>query len=600
MSINNDRSQPWSTKTKLLGFGLLVLLTLALRFHHLDYESLFVDEIRQVSYYPHSFSQIVLDAASQQQPPLDYWIGHIAARISSTDFALRIPPALFGTGAIVLLVWVLLPVTGAPTAYFTGLIASLLPFNIYYSQEARPYAIAIFFTLLTLLVLDRALKTTSRVLPNVIMLFLGATAYLYSRAYTPLLVIVSLVFVLFLRFFYLWRAEGALLTVGQKRIIFAVLAFGAAILVCLPVMQGIMKMGQRYAQRVSRPLLETFLSGFSRFSLRPLWEAYLTQADPIGFLLLPLILVSPLFLFLAQWRRSFLLFGVTLLLPVAALLDCYIFPSMSDFPFRPPYPVYMLPLCLFLGSAVYNELWESTRIPAKGGRLWRGALMMWAMAALLLTSHATLAFKETRKHEDWRGLAQYLTQNAGPGQILIFDAVTPHGNWEPVFYGFPRYYQGKSAALPLSKLPTVVGQMLPLRTEPWAVLFVYRNFMLTPGSPYPVMPTPEDVKIELAPISHDPELAAQAFTSFLVVRLKSPSGNTATDSLKLSRLILGHLKEDSSTVHIHLAAGSLARALGEDGRGEEHLNLALKLTPPQHQAAVAQTVEAIRTGLQGK
>jgi 4-amino-4-deoxy-L-arabinose transferase-like glycosyltransferase len=597
MGAPNDPShkRSWSTKAMLFGFGFLVLFTLALRLHHLDYESLFMDEILQVSYYPHSFDQIILNAASQQQPPLDYWIGHIVGWMSSSDFAVRIPAALFGSGTIILLVLLLLPVTNPPTAFFMGLLSSLLPFNIYYSQEARPYSIAIFFTLFTIFALDLAIKNSSRVFPHLFLLFLCATGYLYSRAYTPLVVIVAIVPVLILRFCYLSHAEGILKSPGQKRIIFAILALGTAILVYLPVMQLILQKGQRYAARVSQPMIETLINGFSRFSLRPLWQAYLTQADPIGLILLPLVLISPLFLFLARWRRNFLLFLITLLLPMLSLLDCYIFPAMSDSAFRPPYPVYLLPLCLFLGAAVYYELWERTGILAKGGRFVRRVLVLFAIASLLLIAHSTFAFKETRKHEDWRGLAQYLTKNAGPGQILIFDAVTPHGNWQPVFYGFPRYYQGKSAAVSLSKIPTVARQMLKTRLEPLAVLFVYRNFLLTPGSPYPVMPTPGGAEIDLAPISHDPELATQSFTSFLVVRLKSPTGNSAADTLRLFQLILGHLKEDSSTVHIHLAVASLARVLGEEGLGEDHLNLAVKLAPPEHQAAVAQTAEAIRS-----
>ena len=55
---------------------LLAIMTLFLRLHHLDFESLFMDEIRQVSFYENSINEIIANAASQQQPPLDYWIGH--------------------------------------------------------------------------------------------------------------------------------------------------------------------------------------------------------------------------------------------------------------------------------------------------------------------------------------------------------------------------------------------------------------------------------------------------------------------------------------------------------------------------------------------
>jgi 4-amino-4-deoxy-L-arabinose transferase-like glycosyltransferase len=594
MGIPDDHERPWSTKTVLWGIGFLLLFTLTLRLHHLDHESLFMDEIRQVSYYPHNFEKIIVKAASQQQPPLDYWIGHIVGLISSSDFAVRMPAVVFGSGAVILFVLLLLQVTNPPTAFFTGLVAALLPFNIYYSQQARPYAIAIFFTLLTIFVLDRAIKKTSFPPLDILLLFLCATGYLYSRAYTPLLVIVAIIAVLIIRFLYLWRVESWLKTPEQKRIIFAILALGAAIIVCFPMMKQIIKMGYLYVPRASQPIVEILNTGFSRFSLRPLWEAYLTQADPIGFPLLPLVIVSPVFLLLPRWRKNFLLFSVSLLLPVVSILDCFIFPAVSNSPFRPPYPIYLLPLCLFLGAAIYNELWRRTSIPATSGRLMRWILVLMAIAGMLLITRSTLAFKETTRHEDWRALAQYLSKNAGPDQILIFDAITPYGNWEPVFYGFPRYYHGQSATISLSRIYSIVGLMLKMKLEPLAVLFIYRNVLLTPDSPYPVMPSFADFEIDIAPIRKDPELMTHVFTSFLTVRLKSPTGNSAADTLKLFQRILSHLKENSSTVDIHLAIALLAKAIGETQLIEEHLNLAVKLTPPQQRAAVVQIAEAIR------
>jgi 4-amino-4-deoxy-L-arabinose transferase-like glycosyltransferase len=91
----------------LLAFGV----ALVIRLHHLDNESLWMDELRQVSYYPHSILKIIDDAASQSQPPLDYWIGHLVQFISTGDFAVRLPSALFGAGSVVLLMVLIAPVT---------------------------------------------------------------------------------------------------------------------------------------------------------------------------------------------------------------------------------------------------------------------------------------------------------------------------------------------------------------------------------------------------------------------------------------------------------------------------------------------------------
>ena len=146
----------------LVSLTILFLFALGLRIHHLDFESLWMDELRQVSYYPHTFVNIIYKAATQQQPPLDYWIGHLVVIFSNSDFAVRLPAALFGTGSVILITILVGRVCGWSIALGTGLIAALLPFNLRFSQEARPYAIAIFFLLAVLWSLDRLLSTKNR------------------------------------------------------------------------------------------------------------------------------------------------------------------------------------------------------------------------------------------------------------------------------------------------------------------------------------------------------------------------------------------------------------------------------------------------------
>ena len=70
----------------LIAICFVTLFALFLRLHNLDHESLFMDELRQVSYYGNDFREIVRNAASQQQPPLDYWIGHLVFKISDSDY----------------------------------------------------------------------------------------------------------------------------------------------------------------------------------------------------------------------------------------------------------------------------------------------------------------------------------------------------------------------------------------------------------------------------------------------------------------------------------------------------------------------------------
>ena len=143
---------------KIISILLILSLALILRIHHLDHESLWMDEIRQTSYYANSLTEIIDNAASQSQPPLDYWIGHFVHFMSSTDFAVRLPAAIFGTGSVFLLVMLISQISSWPVACGFGIISALLPFNLYYSQEARPYAIAVFLFLCILWTLNSILS----------------------------------------------------------------------------------------------------------------------------------------------------------------------------------------------------------------------------------------------------------------------------------------------------------------------------------------------------------------------------------------------------------------------------------------------------------
>ncbi|MSR15176.1 MAG: hypothetical protein EXR86_11555 [Gammaproteobacteria bacterium] len=565
---------------------VLAGVALGLRLYHLDHESLFMDELRQVSYYPASIGRIIQLAATQQQPPLDYLLGHFVSLLSYSDFSVRLPAALFGSGSVVLITVLLLPATNPIVAFSTGLIAALLPFNLYFSQYARPYAIAVFFMLLTVLFLDRVIRERGRLFLNLFLLFVSALLFLFSRSYPPPVVVGVLMTILGFQLFSRRGANGA----TRSRVLFAMAALGAVVATYIPVMRIIMATGQRYAPRSTLSLIEIITNGWGRFAWRPLWEAYLTQTEPLGFLLLPTLAMSAWFMLSSRQPRNFALWIVTLLLPLTAISDAYVFPAMSDYPYRTPYPIYILPYCLILAAAGAYLLWHRARLV-------RILLVAWALCCLVLSSQAAVDFRHTRKHEDWKHLIHFLEKTAGPEQLLIFDAIAPPGAWEPAFYGFPRYYHGASSMVPIREILQVAKNLRQMSLEPVAILFVYRNIYLTSASPYPIMPAIGGDEGRLDSVSADPELVTQSFTSFLTVRLKSPSGQCAADTLRLFGLIEARLKSSSSTIDLQLSAGALAFALGHVELAERYLTHAVELAPVGHEKTnTANAAAGIRNG----
>jgi len=122
---------------RLSGLFFLLVVALGLRIHQLDHESLFMDEIQQVSVYPYDFVTLIEKAAIDQQPPLDYWIGHMVYFFSTTDTAVRLPAVLFGIGSVLLLAALIGRHANGVTAFLGGLFLAFLPFHIYFFRRTR-------------------------------------------------------------------------------------------------------------------------------------------------------------------------------------------------------------------------------------------------------------------------------------------------------------------------------------------------------------------------------------------------------------------------------------------------------------------------------
>jgi len=127
----------------------ITLLTLGLRLYRLDSESLYMDEIVTVETFHRDPVGIVLGAAIVGQPPLDNFVGAFVYRLGlgQSDWWVRFPAAVFGTGAVLLLgVWVR-RLAGDVAGVTAALLLAVCPLHVYMSQEVRPYSLMFFLAL---------------------------------------------------------------------------------------------------------------------------------------------------------------------------------------------------------------------------------------------------------------------------------------------------------------------------------------------------------------------------------------------------------------------------------------------------------------------
>ncbi len=135
-------ARPLARHIPRLVLVLIILLAALLRFYQLDAQSFWHDEGNSARLAERTLQSITVGTASDIHPPLYYYALHFwRAAFGCSEFALRALSAAAG----VLLVWMIYLIGrqlfDEPTALAAALIAAVNPFQIYYSQEARMYAL---------------------------------------------------------------------------------------------------------------------------------------------------------------------------------------------------------------------------------------------------------------------------------------------------------------------------------------------------------------------------------------------------------------------------------------------------------------------------
>lgn len=146
-----------------VAFGTIFLLALTLRLLHLSRWSLNNDELVQVTWASGDFAEMMrtikLDAV---HPPLDYFVQFVVARLGGPEWIHRLPAVLWGTATVAMITllgsWWISPAAGL----VAGALMTIAPTHIRYSQEIRPYSLALFLITGSLVALELYARTSHR------------------------------------------------------------------------------------------------------------------------------------------------------------------------------------------------------------------------------------------------------------------------------------------------------------------------------------------------------------------------------------------------------------------------------------------------------
>ena len=139
---------------------ILSILSAFLRFYHLDFNSLWLDEASTFDMSKASFMEIWnFGLSGDIHPPLFHWIEHIMLVFGQSEFVLRFVPALLGTLTIPVFYFIGREFRDRNVGIISAALLTVSYFGIFYSQEAYSYSMVLFVFSIVILFYLRALRT---------------------------------------------------------------------------------------------------------------------------------------------------------------------------------------------------------------------------------------------------------------------------------------------------------------------------------------------------------------------------------------------------------------------------------------------------------
>lgn len=404
---------------------ILIILVVAtvLRLIGLN-QSLWLDEAINVNNASAlSIKDLVLNySLGDFHPPLYHillstWIGFFG----SSEISVRAPSVIFGVATVYFTYLLAQKLFENKTALVAATLMATAPLAIYYSQEARMYALAAFFASVSVYFFLSLLRKDTLVSW---LGFISATTLMLYTDYLPYLLVPIYIAYCFIN---RKRISGH----TKKALVPALISIFILILPWLLIFPSQLKTGlaasaasPAWAQVVGTPSLQSLAITFVKFTI-----GRISVDNNLIYALLfapPALFVVFLFLlsfFRLSHFRSFLhywLFGPIIL---AFFLAFFI-------------PVYAYFRLLFVLPPFY-VIWASATTTVNWPPLTR---ILLAAALVINLSSASIYFLNPKfQREDWRNATSFVTQNSTPTTLVLFASNYPAGP-------FDYYSQGRLRA----------------------------------------------------------------------------------------------------------------------------------------------------------
>lgn len=525
-SLSLNRSTK-SLSAVTLGLLLATLLGLSLRLYALGEESLWMDEISQVSLYPLSFSNVIIESTKIAQPPLDGLIGAFMNRLHLTqnDWLVRLPAVVFGCGGVFLLGWwisrIVSPIAGITAAF----LLAICPLHVYMSQEARPYAALFFLSIACVMMFEWTRKKHTVLSWSLFTVVL--TSMLMTRWIAPHFISLSLILYTIVVWIKSFNKEQSFSRRTETIKLWATATcFGIAYALYNPIFgmiftnirRAIINRDHGVFPSAMEHLTQSFQSIIFGYSTRTVYEAL--PGNPFMLTLICIVfMIGLVSLFQTVWKKNnskTILFFITFLpLPI---LYSLVYAKFSNALAKPQY-LLLMAIPLIVCVAIAADYLRQRTIRSGRNLSWLLFIAIIGVVAFPM-ANATINSLVTLDKRDWRGVLTYLSDNSRPNDAFACigpDMIKPV--YFPAIYGQVRYGPKNVRFL----RTTMDTDIEVLRTSPWdrtdnTVWIVGYNDIMFQGEDK--IPTPTNI----------PQNAGvQSFNDLFILEIRG--NDTAADRL---------------------------------------------------------------------
>ena len=458
---------------------VLFFIAFIVRLGEISFRSIWMDEDRQAMYCSRSIwlddtfknqnpsaeiitSNIIDLAASQQQPPLDYYLEAIGISfIGLNEMGVRIHAVFFGAFTCFLFFLCILKYYGKIIAFFGFLLICFNPWLIRYSAEGRPYSVSVFCVILFIFSYYTFVKEKN--VKNGVVFTISQFILLCSIGFQPIVML----FV-----FGVTSAFLGLFFVKQKiheRVCCDIIPYFAALGLFYPIFSRIKNSSTAWFNPFDQ-WMERAAGLINEYSA----SNYFLFYDLIGnynyllFLAVPVILLTSIL-----QRREASFDKKTAQIKTTLLLVMLIYPVICWFmfglatkgaDFKPRYVLTYIPIMFFVVVIGLKDFLEIIERKVKSKRMKNSFMTIITLGLLLLVGNNIFnARAESRKlapaDRSWRDFYAALKERVKRGDALIMETLID-GGFTPDWHG--EYFYFNDEELKYSPLLTTSNRNLIL------------------------------------------------------------------------------------------------------------------------------------------